>query len=308
MKSGGKHEEKVEDTQQYNSTINAREWFLWKADENSKISIVSGMPCLVSGGKAYLYDVTSGNFVDIQDEINTVYSGDEFIALDNKGHIVSPILNQSEYGTFPLGSAARYDNAAKMLDLLSEERIQLMENFLGEYCVVYLEDGRTMLFANGKEKEISNNLDVVKLSGTFILTKDGTVYKISHNDDFSEVSLESVSDEKFLDISACQTAERCIGIRQDGTLELWSNVELNFKFSSSRYEKVFMGFDYAILLFTDGHMEYCSGDEERVKQMNGYFKTIDGTVIDIAVAADDIAVLLKDGRVVYIQTGKNPAE
>jgi hypothetical protein len=187
-----------------------------------------------------------------------------------------------------------------MIDALTDKKIQFMSNFLEEYCIVYLEDGTLELFVNGNEKVISDNLDVTKISGQFILTKDGTVYMISHPDNLTAVFLKQLSEEEFVDISACENAERCIGIKKDGTAVLWSDVKLDFNFSSEKYKKACMGFNYAVLVCEDGSLEYYSSNKEREKQISFYLKRIDKNVIDIAVAYDYIAILLQDGEIVYI--------
>jgi hypothetical protein len=123
---------------------------------------------------------------------------------------------------------------------------------------------------------------------------------ISHPDNLTAVFLKQMSEEEFVDISACENAERCIGIKKDGTAVLWSDVKLDFNFSSEKYKKACMGFNYAVLVCEDGSLEYYSSNKERKKQISFYLKRIDKNVIDIAVAYDYIAILLQDGEIVYI--------
>lgn len=271
------------------------------ATENCKIALVNSKPCIVSDGKAYIY-ADGWNEVETDNDIVTIYNGDVFCALDCEGNIIMMSEEVDDYQGYPLSSAGIYYNAEELCKLAEDEKIMLLSgNPLGnEYCVAYFENGYTRLFVNGAAFDLSDSIVVTDISGKFILSKEGNVYKVSYGDNSENVYLEQVSEGKYTAIAACTSADRCIGIRQDGTTTIWSDVDLDFVFNTENAKSATMGFNYGIILCKDGNIEFHSVDSNLEYQVSEYFAKQNEDISSISCSYDSIAILTQNGNVKII--------
>lgn len=270
--------------------------------ENCKIALVNLNPCIVSDGKAYIY-VDGWNEVETDHDIVTVYNGDVFSALDSEGHIIMMPEETDDYEGYPLTTAAVHYNAEELRKLTEDEKILLLSgNPLGSggHCVVYSENGYTSLFANGTAFPISDSMVVADISGNFILSEEGNVYKVIHTDNPEHVSLKQVSEGKYVEIAACTSADRCIGISQDGTTTIWSDVDLGFSFHTENAKTAAMGFTYGIVLCEDGNAEFHSVDSALEYQVSEYLAEQKEDITAISCSYNSIAMLTSNGNVKII--------
>lgn len=270
--------------------------------ENCKIALVNLNPCIVSDGKAYIYVDGCWNEVETDHDIVTVYNGDVFSALDSEGHIITIPEETDDYEGYPLTTAAAHYNAAELRKLAEDEKILLLSGDpLGsEHCVVYFENGDTSLFANGTAFPISDSIVVADILGNFILSEEGNVYKVVHTDNPEHVSLKQVSEGKYVEIAACTSADRCIGIRQDGTTTVWSDVDLGISFHANHAKSAAMGFNYGIILCEDGNVEFHSVDGALEYQVSEYLAKQKEDIIAISCSYNSIAMLNANGSVKII--------
>lgn len=278
---------------------------------DSGISLVNWNmnPCVVTEGRAFVYQDNVWNEMDSENGIREVFSGENFCALDQQGKILTDADAFESYDGLPLTTAAIHYNAEQMVHILNDdkndEKLSLLGGNIFTNSIVYLDNGCLKVFKNGEGKVLSDSIAVSKISGNFILTEDGDVIRITYNDfdgDITNINLKKVSTEKYIDISACDTAPRCIGIREDGTVNLlWSDVELNLNLDMGNVKAVSMGFNYAVILCDDGHVEFRSSDYDTEQEVMAQLNTFDEKAIDITCYSNNVAVLLENGDVVKLR-------
>lgn len=175
--------------------------------EIDNLSLIDLKPCIVSDGKAYIYDNNEWNVVECDNDIARVYNGDTFCALDSEGNIIIIGENLGDYEAYPLTTAGVYYNAEKMLKYTEKEKVLLLGGnpLKSEYCIAYFDDGCTKMFINGQMVELSDSLNVVNISGGFILDEAGNVYKVSNSENLSNISLKQISEKKI-----CKHFRMCI--------------------------------------------------------------------------------------------------
>lgn len=265
---------------------------------SNEIALIDLKPCILVDGKAYIYD-DDWKVIENNSDIIKVYNGDTFCALDFNGKIINIKENDDNYENYPLTSAAVYYNAEEMMKFVEKEKISLLNaNPLKSiYCIIYSDDRHTRLFVNGQMYELADSLDVVDISGNFILDKSGNVYKVLYGENLSNVRLEQISNKRYIRISACNSADRCIGIDQDGGVMVWSDVDLGFTFNAENAKFAAMGFDYGVVLRNDGKIEFHSANQNLEKQVANYFYNLNEKVVAITCDYNYIAIMLQNGNV-----------
>lgn len=188
----------ADSTQLYSVEIISDKWMCNNDSIGSaQISLVRQKACIVHDGKVTVYD---GEWKDYESDINiiTVYDGELFCALNDSGNIIlqSENLNTGEYGGYPLSTSAMFYNAEQVINFTDEKILALSGNLLaGEYCVAYFSDGCTRIFHNGAMLELSDVTDVADISGRFILSTQGEVYKAIYNESFVNADAETISEK-----------------------------------------------------------------------------------------------------------------
>lgn len=260
------------------------------------IALVNLKPCVVYDGVAYMYD--DGWKAVEAASIAHVYDGDTFCAIDDDGSIILKSENMGEYEGYPLGSAGIYHNAEQMLKLTENEKIsKLGGSPVAEYCTAYFKDGSTRIFHNGYALELSDSIAVADISGRFVLAEDGTVYKASYDEEFTIGSLKAVSDKKYVSIAECTSADRCIGINEDGTVTVWSDVNMDMTFTADNARTAAIGFNYGAVVCDDGMVEFHSVKKDVEKQISEYLGNLDKKATAVTCNYDSIAILLEDGSI-----------
>lgn len=270
--------------------------------EIDNLSFIDLKPCIVSDGKAYIYDNNEWNVVECDNDITRIYNGDTFCALDSEGNIIIIEENPGDYEAFPLTTAGVYYNAEKILKYTEKEKVLLLGGnpLKSEYCIAYFDDGSTKMFINGQMVELSDSLNVVDISGGFILDESGNVYKVSNSENLSNISLKQISEKRYVSISACASADRCIGICEDGSVTVWSDVDLKFTFNAGNAKSAAMGFNYGVVLCDDGKIEFHSSNDKLEKQLSEYFDNLNEKASAIACNYDCILVKLENGACLKI--------
>ncbi len=270
--------------------------------ESDNLALIDLKPCIVSDGKAYIYDNNEWNVVEFDNDITKVYNGDTFCALNSKGNIIIIEENLGDYEAYPLTTASVYYNAEKMLEYTEKENVLLLGGnpLKSEYCIAYFDDGCTKMFINGQMIELSDSLKVVDISGGFILDEAGNVYKVSNSENLSNISLKQISEKRYVSISACASANRCIGICEDGSVTVWSDVDLKFTFNADNAKSAAMGFNYGVVLCDDGKIEFHSSNDKLEKQLSEYFDNLNEKASAIACNYDCILVKLENGACLKI--------
>ncbi len=267
----------------------------------SQIALIGTKPCVLVAGEAYLYEDTGWSKIYAEKELEEIYAGEVFCALTEDGEIFVTEDSLTEYEGYPSGSAGAYYNAEKMLQYCSDTSIEkISANILNDYIIAASGSGEIKVYVNGLERGVAEPIHVADMSGKYLLSEKGEVYLVSYPDSFERVRVKRVSDEKFVSISACPTANRCIGVKQDGSIEVWSDVDGELASDFRDIEKISMGFHYCIALSGDGEVCFSAYDEELEAEIRDYLKTLGGKAIDVTCAYNRITILFKDSSVCMV--------
>lgn len=265
------------------------------AETPSQFVLVDSQPCVLVDGEAYIYDGDSWNKVCVDKKITEIYAGEIFCALTEDGEIYVTEDTWAEYESYPLGAAGVYYNAEKMLQYSSGAKIeQISANIMNNYIIAASADGEIKVYVNGMERGIAEPICISDMSGRYLLSEEGEVYMVSYPDSFDRVRVNKVSDDRFVSISACPTANRCIGIKHDGSTEVWSDVAGELASDFQDIDKISMGFHYCIALSEDGKVCFSAYDEELEAEIREYLEKIDDNVVNVACAYNRIAIMFGD--------------
>lgn len=265
------------------------------AEPPSQFVLIDSKPCVLVAGEAYIYEEGSWNEIYAGKRFTEIYAGETFCALTEGGEIYATEDTWAEYKSYPLGSAGAYYNAEKMLQYSIGTKIrQISGNILNDYIIADFESGEVKVYVNGQEQVMEEPIPVVDMSGKYMLSEEGEVYVVSYPDSFERVKVRKVADGKFVEISACSTANQCIGVKQDGRVVVWSDVEGELASDFRDIERVSMGFNYCVGLSVKGEVYFASYDEELEAEMRDYLKTLEGKAIDITSAYNRVAIMFDD--------------
>ena len=272
------------------------------AEVPSQFVLIGSQPCVLVDGEAYIHDGECWNRIQADKKFTKIYSGEVFCALTEDGEIFVTEDALAGYEEYPLGSAGAYHNAEKLLQACSDMTIEhISGNILNDYIITASESGGIRVYVNGMEQVITQPIRVADISGKYLLSEEGEVYLVSYPDSFDRVKVKKVSEEKFVSISACPTANRCIGIKQDGSVEVWSDVEGELAWDFRDIKTISMGFGYCVALSEEGEVCFASYDEEQEGEIREYLKTLDGRAVDVTCAYNKAAILLEDGSICMIE-------
>ena len=89
---------------------------------DSRISLVNWNmnPCVVTEGRAFVYQDNVWNEMDSENGIREVFSGENFCALDQQGKILTDADAFESYDGLPLTTAAIHYNAEQMVHVLND--------------------------------------------------------------------------------------------------------------------------------------------------------------------------------------------
>lgn len=271
------------------------------AEPLSQFVLIGLQPSVLIDGEAYIYEDAGWNKIYEGKKITEIYAGEAFCALTEDGEIYVADDALAEYESYPLGAAGVYYNAEKMLEYSSGSKIEhLSANILNDCIIAASVDGGIKVYVNGMERGIAEPIRVADMSGKYLLSEEGDVYMVSYPDSFERVRVKRVSDDKFVSISACPTANRCIGIKHDGSTEVWSDVEGELASDFQDIDKISMGFHYCIALSEDGKVCFSAYDEELEVEIRAYLEKIDDNVVNVACAYNRIAIMFEDYSICMI--------
>lgn len=266
-----------------------------------QLAFVGENPCVLADGTAYLYADGAWKAYAEEERLTRLYSGDEFCALTESGNLVTDAEFPEDYAEYPLTSAGVYDNAFRMLDELQDREVILVNgNIFNENPVCLLSDGSLLLFHAGKSLPITPPGTVTALSGHFLLTDAGAVYRIQFNEETEKVRVIAVADGGITAVSACATALRCAGICEDGTVEVWSDIDGELAGDLRNAENVQMGFQYCVALDQDGQVLFSSYNKEQETDMRQRLAKQGGRAVMIGCNYQRLAVLYENRRMVLL--------
>ncbi len=264
-----------------------------------QLAFVGENPCVLADGTAYLYADGAWKAYAEEERLTRLYSGDEFCALTESGNLVTDAEFPEDYAEYPLTSAGVYDNAFRMLDELQDREVILVNgNIFNENPVCLLSDGSLLLFHAGKSLPITPPGTVTALSGHFLLTDAGAVYRIQFNEETEKVRVIAVADGGITAVSACATALRCAEICEDGTVEVWSDIDGELAGDWRNAENVQMGFQYCVALDQDGQVLFSSYNKEQETDMRQRLAKQGGRAVMIGCNYQRLAVLYENRRMV----------
>lgn len=264
-----------------------------------QLAFVGEDPCILADGTAYLYADGKWTAYAEEERLERLYTGDDFCALTEDGHLVIDAEALENYEEYPLGSAGRYDNVARMLEELQDREVTIVNgNIFGQSAICLLSDGDLRVFYAGKSFPITPPAAVAELSGNYLLTEAGGVYEIHFDEAVEKVNIVSVPGEGITAVSVCATASRCAGIREDGTVELWSDVGGELAGDFRNVEMVRMGFQYCAALDQEGKVLFSSYDKGQETCVRQLLEKQDRRAVMIDCNYRRIAVLYEDSQMV----------
>ena len=235
------------------------------------LAIVEGQPMMLYEGQVYYYNKGIWTMLDFEEKIRQITSDElGLCVLDTKGKLYwdrEVTLSQLEEGRVALTTAYAMDMAEKAEAL--NEKIKFVNindniNYLDFRAL--LKDG-SILYQDGDEYHKYKPEEKIKmLSGGFALATSGNVYLLqfeSHGDG-SPIIPES---ELMYDggdityINACPTAHRGIGIRENGTAVIWSDLETPDVSGWSNLVTAVHGYNFAAAVTDSGKVLFTHYDE-----------------------------------------------
>lgn len=263
--------------------------------------LIDGTPYITSEGNAYYFSSENEWILyETESSLKKLFRGDYFCALTDTGTILFETgISPEEYAAFPLGSAHTF-SMAEHLSALSLEKpvLTLNQSPAYENCRALCEDGTLLL--NSDEDYFSLTLpnETIKdISGEFVLTENGSVYQIQTSGSQSP-SFKKVSDGPIVLISSCETAARCVGICEDGTAVMWSDLKPLDLSEWQDVVEVTMGFNYCAGLTAQGKILYADYNANRKVPVTDLLKQM--TAEHITCSYQTLALLNSDGTVEII--------
>lgn len=267
-----------------------------------QFALVNMNPCVLVDGVAYLYEDGDWNKIQSDKKISQIYSGDKFCCLTQDGKII--VGNEEwkeEYESYPLSSAGVFHNAEEMLKATEEKTItNISAEIFNEYIIATFADGITECFVNGKSLTVTDSLSVKEISGHFLLTDSGDVYLVSYPDSFETIKIKQVSTDKIQSISSCPSADRCVGIKNDGSIEVWSDVEGDLASDFQKIEMIKMGFNYCVAVREDGKACFSAYDKELETEITSCLDGMNKKAISVTCDYSRIAIMFEDYSICLI--------
>lgn len=263
--------------------------------------LIDGKPYIISEGSAYYLDAENEWILyETESSLKKLFRGDYFCALtDTRTILFETGISPEEYAAFPLGSAHTFSMAERLSALSLEKPVlTLNQSPAYENCRALCEDGTLLL--NSDEDYFSLTLpnETIKdISGEFVLTENGSVYQIQTSGSQSP-AFKKVSDGPIVLISSCETAARCVGICEDGTAVMWSDLKPLDLSEWQDVVEVIMGFNYCAGLTAQGKILYADYNANRKVPVTDLLKQM--TAEHITCSYQTLALLNSDGTVEII--------
>lgn len=258
-----------------------------------QLAVVSGQPVVLHQGIVYRGSESAGwSALDSGAAIKQVLSGEKALCmLDEEGNLFYEGYSDTE--DMPSDSNYNEYMAIQALIYNEDNKIQLVNHSLDWSDFRAMTDDNTIIYQDGDGYlEFHLEEKVLMLSGSFILTEKGNVYRMDLQMDESagKVSplLELVYDKgDILFIDASESAARCIGMTREHKAIIWSDLQAPDISNWKNLVKVVHGFNYVVGLNQDGDVLFAHYDEdyevsqslldwENIIGVEAYFNTIYG--------------------------------
>ena len=239
-----------------------------KDNEYVDLAIVDNHPVVLEDGMMYEYKEEMGWIIlESKEKVKQLLSGEALCFLDFSGKLHCKEISSLREDSMALGSSYVYYMAEKALALNEEQRFTLVNGYITDDFRALLKDDR-IAYQDGNEYSIFlMGKKISMLSGNFILTVDGNVYnlhlkeKATYNSNSIEAELMIQPELQLLYdggdiiyIDAVATADRCIGLTEDGQALTWSDVLAPDVSSWDNLVKVVHGFNFVAGLTEDGQV------------------------------------------------------
>ncbi len=283
---------------------------IWKCDDKAEhyeiesFVLINNIPYIVREGTAYYWDDDQRAWIVYREGVKELFQGESECVLKADGSLEVCADEYSDSNdTQPLGVLYNTRQANNLLDISRNTPIRtLNREVVSGKCWALCEDG-SMLINPGEEYiplEIPDET-IKDISGNFVLTEAGNVYRID-NVTFGTFSCKQISEDRFTAIAACESAPRCVGIRDDNTAVMWSDLEPLNLTSWKNVKEIAVGFNYCVGLSQSGKVLYADYVKNRETDVSGYLRGIKAE--HITCCYETIAIIKNDGSVEMIDISK----
>lgn len=267
-----------------------------------QFGLFNGKPVRIIDNTLYMYNADgTWKTVGLDKEVVRILSGENACILTADGKIFYSGLSEKNDEEMPLTTAYRMDMIDEILEINENSSfVDVNKNFDYIDIRALLENGDILYQTQGEYKCYTfPDENPVRLSGDFVLTKEGNVYYLCT--DMSYVDLKMVyAGGDVVMISASETSTCCIGLKKDGSVESWSIQQPSLEVNAWRnIVSVCQGFNYAIALDSNGRVYFESQD---AKQVNGISEVLNAwrNVVEIAAYFDVIVGMQEDGTCLFL--------
>ncbi len=233
------------------------------------LAIVDRQPMMLYEGQVYQYDKGIWTMLEYEEKIKQIFSGETLCFLDINGKIYyegETLLSDLEKeGNVPLSSALTLYMTEKALALNAEQKFVIVNhNVENSGFQALLSDGSILYPKLDEYESFRVDDEIVMLSGGYILTESGNVYSLRLYEYIYPTMPEYAliydgGDITYID--ACPTANRGIGIREDGTAVIWSDLVAPDVSHWSNLVTAVHGFNYAAAVKDSGEVLFTHYDE-----------------------------------------------
>lgn len=260
------------------------------------------VPLKIEDGILYAYEEDgTRSVVELEGRASQVFSGENLCVLLEDGSIYydgMTELSEPEDGeNFPLSEGYAVVMAGKVLELNETEPFLAVNQNI-EYLnfKALLESGELICETNsgGFRYYTLPEEKPIELSGDFILTENGNVYYLYGD---AEILYDGGD---IAAISACETASRCIGLKENGqAVSWWMDLEAPDVSGWKNIVAVKQGFYFAVGLDANGKVYFATDDAELEKNVTAELSQW-SDVTEIAVLFETIAGMKEDGSCLFL--------
>lgn len=271
----------------------------------TQLELVNLSPCVLVDGMVYLQEGDTWKLLYGDTKVKEVYGGEYFCALTEDGALLlgEDVPKSDEITNM---SASIFYNAEEIQKNTQNQKIlDVNRNIVNESAIVFLENGTVEAFRVGTSCQIMDAIDVKAIEGNYVLTEDGDVYLILCEDGLETAEWKQISKEKIMDIFAAPKANRCLGLKEDGTLVEWKDGSSILEIQTGNVSDAAMGDYYSIVLDKEGRCYFYADDNEKLEeQINIYLEQIGKKAIHVTCAYERIAIMFEDYSITMIDFGQ----
>lgn len=279
---------------------------LWNVCDQAAIMpgqfvLIGKRPVIIKEGNLYEYE-TDGTWrhLELSGKAKQIVRGEKLCVLNEDGSLYYE--KETDLGKeLPLTSAFNLYMAEKAIILNKDEPFTWINQSL-EYLGfrALLRNGDILYQGMGEYESFQMDEETpICLSGSFILTSQGNVYYLETDTDgysgIMSTDLRCVYDGKdIVAISASESAARCLGLRKNGTVISWSDIDPLEVTDWKNVIAIQQGFNYAVGLTVKGKVLFVDYNAGSTKKIN---EALDSwtDIVQIAAYSDTIAGLKRDG-------------